>query len=139
MRISDWSSDVCSSDLVRFKLPFGQSQFRIELLDRAPGHRDLHILRKGAGRRAAALQSANTVGIIPAHPDAGGDAAGKAKEPAVLVAACRAGLACHRPSDLGRATGAGIDGGLQQEIGRAQSELQSLMRISYAVFCLKKQ
>src|SRR3546814_4403587 len=26
-----------------------------------------------------------------------------------------------------------------QEIGRAQSELQSLMRISYAVFCLKKK
>src|SRR3546814_3243891 len=25
-----------------------------------------------------------------------------------------------------------------REIGRAQSELQSLMRISYAVFCLKK-
>src|SRR3546814_5003689 len=86
MRISDWSSDVCSSDLVRFKLPFGQSQFRIELLDRAPGHRDLHILRKGAGRRAAALQSANTVGIIPAHPDAGGDAAGKPRnQPSLLL------------------------------------------------------
>src|SRR3546814_10010197 len=99
--------------IVRFKLPFGQSQFRIELLDRAPGHRDLHILRKGAGRRAAALQSANTVGIIPAHPDAGGDAAGKAKEPAVLVAACRS--------------------------EEHTSELQSLMRISYAVFCLKKK
>src|SRR3546814_1124904 len=29
--------------------------------------------------------------------------------------------------------------GFFQEIGRAQSELQSLMRISYAVFCLKKK
>src|SRR3546814_6352543 len=29
-------------------------------------------------------------------------------------------------------------GALSMEIGRAQSELQSLMRISYAVFCLKK-
>src|SRR3546814_5721339 len=27
----------------------------------------------------------------------------------------------------------------RHEIGRAQSELQSLMRISYAVFCLKKK
>src|SRR3546814_4120018 len=27
----------------------------------------------------------------------------------------------------------------RQEIGRATSELQSLMRISYAVFCLKKK
>src|SRR3546814_14731993 len=30
-------------------------------------------------------------------------------------------------------------GSCQIEIGRATSELQSLMRISYAVFCLKKQ
>src|SRR3546814_4530110 len=30
-------------------------------------------------------------------------------------------------------------GGTQPEIGRAPSELQSLMRISYAVFCLKKK
>src|SRR3546814_1392879 len=29
--------------------------------------------------------------------------------------------------------------GLVKQIGRAQSELQSLMRISYAVFCLKKK
>src|SRR3546814_8321147 len=29
--------------------------------------------------------------------------------------------------------------GLTQEIGRAHVELQSLMRISYAVFCLKKK
>src|SRR3546814_8161986 len=28
---------------------------------------------------------------------------------------------------------------MQTEIGRAHSELQSLMRISYAVFCLKKK
>src|SRR3546814_7766478 len=27
----------------------------------------------------------------------------------------------------------------EDQIGRAQSELQSLMRISYAVFCLKKK
>src|SRR3546814_2183391 len=33
-----------------------------------------------------------------------------------------------------------VDGqALQAEIGRATSELQSLMRISYAVFCLKKK
>src|SRR3546814_1393475 len=29
--------------------------------------------------------------------------------------------------------------GLESQIGRAPSELQSLMRISYAVFCLKKK
>src|SRR3546814_12248985 len=119
MRISDWSSDVCSSDLqrhavfvdihaivrfaeigliVRFKLPFGQSQFRIELPDRAPGHRALHLLRKGEGRRAGALHSAHTVGILPAPPDAGGDAAGKAQERAPLYAPCPAGLSTTPPT-----------------------------------------
>src|SRR3546814_1284489 len=32
-----------------------------------------------------------------------------------------------------------LGGILLKEIGRAHSELQSLMRISYAVFCLKKK
>src|SRR3546814_2017276 len=49
----------------------------------------------------------------------------------------------HHPGngDFGVACtqGACFDEGLEQEIGRAQSELQSLMRISYAVFCLKKK
>src|SRR3546814_4989916 len=34
---------------------------------------------------------------------------------------------------------AGLDLLGQEQIGRAPSELQSLMRISYAVFCLKKK
>src|SRR3546814_13317800 len=38
-----------------------------------------------------------------------------------------------------RAVGQPIVGGDQAQIGRATSELQSLMRISYAVFCLKKK
>src|SRR3546814_3465654 len=54
--------------------------------------------------------------------------------------------------DIGTFEAAGIDAGQrigwqcaaadnaeQAEIGRAHSELQSLMRISYAVFCLKKK
>src|SRR3546814_8063195 len=36
-------------------------------------------------------------------------------------------VAAHQRVDIGR------------EIGRAHAELQSLMRISYAVFCLKKK
>src|SRR3546814_6806934 len=38
-----------------------------------------------------------------------------------------------------RSTGRGTDLDELLEIGRATSELQSLMRISYAVFCLKKK
>src|SRR3546814_7750675 len=33
----------------------------------------------------------------------------------------------------------GLDIQIELQIGRAPSELQSLMRISYAVFCLKKK
>src|SRR3546814_2489353 len=42
---------------------------------------------------------------------------------------------------LGSALGiaAGYFGGKVDQIGRAHAELQSLMRISYAVFCLKKK
>src|SRR3546814_8885962 len=35
--------------------------------------------------------------------------------------------------------GSDRDGADRDELGRATSELQSLMRISYAVFCLKKK
>src|SRR3546814_5685954 len=46
-------------------------------------------------------------------------------------------------ADVGRAAELGCrargHGGEHPEIGRATSELQSLMRISYAVFCLKNK
>src|SRR3546814_6126027 len=97
--------------------------------------------------------------MVAAHPPAGGEAARKAQEPTVLVARRRAGLARDRAADLRRASGAGVDRGLKQvgdpggdpivdqhlpAFGLARSEehtseLQSLMRISYAVFCLKKK
>src|SRR3546814_6546656 len=38
-----------------------------------------------------------------------------------------------------RSSSSATAGSVRQEIGRAPSELQSLMRISYAVFCLKKK
>src|SRR3546814_5165184 len=89
MRISDWSSDVCSSDLFRDKnalspagrgperaTPYGRRIPRRTDLQRLQRRVDLHSRRHGA--RA-------------------------------------------------------------EQIGRATSELQSLMRISYAVFCLKKK
>src|SRR3546814_6518981 len=39
----------------------------------------------------------------------------------------------------GRRCGVEERGGERRQIGRAHAELQSLMRISYAVFCLKKK
>src|SRR3546814_9404829 len=48
-----------------------------------------------------------------------------------------ASVAQPRPRASGGAARAGSDGGLRSE--EHTSELQSLMRISYAVFCLKKK
>src|SRR3546814_3659596 len=93
MRISDWSSDVCSSDL---DAP--------QLHSRAAVHLRRH-------QQAAAGRLARDSRSRPARPPPGAAAR-------VLV-----GLAGGRP-------------GPRSE--EHTSELQSLMRISYAVCCLKK-
>src|SRR3546814_1790895 len=117
MRISDWSSDVCSSDLLRH---------RHSARDRArpPG-------RGGADRHRGGAPD-------PVAPCAlhGGAAArhrqGPRRRP---FGAWRQGgtesLSAPRPR-----RGGNRDGFRSEE---QTSELQSLMRISYAVFCLKKK
>src|SRR3546814_5510756 len=106
VRISDWSSDVCSSDLRSVQravpLPLGPDR-RVSqaALCAQPSHR---TLLAGAARFRAC--SAAT----------GGDAGAVARPAAV-----RLGLSARRRSE------------------EHTSELQSLMRISYAVFCLKKK
>src|SRR3546814_9316314 len=113
MRISDWSSDVCSSDL----------QHRIER-GRDAGRRGRALclwIGRGAQLRRASRAP-------PAERTAGArNAAG--------VPANAAGAA----QGIGRA---GTSRQLRELFGRLRSEehtseLQSLMRISYAVFCLK--
>src|SRR3546814_3093491 len=99
MRISDWSSDVCSSDLDRGLLgdtPVQLGGPRPDLL-RLSGPRDAE-LPPGAG---AALSRQHLVRHLDRRPD---------------------GRAVHRTRSE-----------------EHTSELQSLMRISYAVFCLKKK
>src|SRR3546814_5834858 len=104
MRITDWSSDVCSSDL-HARLPHGAAEgLRRRRL------RVLHQLREPQGP--------------PPAGDSQGGAAVPLEEPAPPGAHRRGG-------DAGRRRG-----------GRSEehtSELQSLMRNSYAVFCLKKK
>src|SRR3546814_2769216 len=91
MRISDWSSDVCSSDLVLSQ--------RLSRLPRS-------AVVAGAGWRGGAVARRH----------------------------CRRGRGL-RPWAFHQVDGRSIP----QQIGRDTSELQSLMRISYAVFCLKKK
>src|SRR3546814_6576328 len=110
MRISDWSSDVCSSDLPR--------RLRCRRSRRAGGAglSGLPQHPRGARRRAAAA--------------AGG---GGASLPADAGAAAAAADAARRPH-----RGLAVEpGGHRSE--EHTSELQSLMRNSYAVFCLNKK
>src|SRR3546814_10580009 len=100
MRISDWSSDVCSSDLDRAYSARRGARAADERIDR----------RQGADRRARAAPR------------------------------FRHRYAAHRARGAqparGRERSAGRRGGRSEE---HTSELQSLMRISYAVFCLTKK
>src|SRR3546814_1784950 len=92
MRISDWSSDVCSSDLLEHKAVIaGQQMLAIVQ----------HCRRPGAGNKLFAAEPRTPVG-----------------DPT--------GTVLQRPRQRWRSE-------------EHTSELQSLMRISYAVFCLKKK
>src|SRR3546814_10890224 len=106
MRISDWSSDVCSSDLTRPGLSiYGGVQ-----VPEMEGH-----IRQVARPEVELLQ----VREISAGDSVGYNATFTAERP------MRVGVL-----NLGYA-----DGRSEEHT----SELQSLMRISYAVFCLKKK
>src|SRR3546814_4908599 len=116
MRISDWSSDVCSSDLVTgtgFEQPLPSPRLR----SRHPGRQLLGGLGAAARPRDAAAGGRGRL-------RGGGD---------------RRRL--HRPDRCAQPGGGARrrrDGaGCRSE--EHTSELQSLMRISYAVFCLKKK
>src|SRR3546814_1310215 len=90
MRISDWSSDVCSSDLT------------------------LNMTR-----------SAVICGVMMA-----------------LGAEVPANAGCYRPVTVKAPEGLVVNARSPAPVARSEertSELQSLMRISYAVFCLKKK
>src|SRR3546814_8527820 len=127
MRISDWSSDVCSSDL----LPPG-----VPLLKRVlglPGQKVCRVGRTITVDRVAMGQARETDRLGRAMPDWQG--CRRIADGEVFL------MNWSVPDSLaGRYFGPLPASSL---IGRARSdehtsELQSLMRISYAVFCLKK-
>src|SRR3546814_10376589 len=116
MRISDWSSDVCSSDL-RVHL-LGDDVGRIAERSRE----DLGELENRSRDLAEAVPLRDRAGALDDRPESarllGQKVAGTADR--LQVRQCR-----------------GPSGGARSE--EHTSELQSLMRISCAVFCLKKQ
>src|SRR3546814_1456369 len=112
MRISDWSSDVCSSDLGS---------------------------KRSCSENRTTAASAMPIGM-PGWPEAAASTASMASARMALAralwspgerAAPRAGCL-----DV-MAPVAGVGGRARSE--EHTSELQSLMRLSYAVFCLKKK
>src|SRR3546814_2411028 len=107
MRISDWSSDVCSSDLLA-----------------------VHRLQRGDEAAALLVDARRALGDLRG---------------VFLDAADGLADGAHHLADGLRAAAHGFRaaGGLvalgDERSEEHTSELQSLMRISYAVFCLKKK
>src|SRR3546814_10500247 len=121
MRISDWSSDVCSSDLALAKLCDGFYD----------GFSGISLLIASDFRRFDAQFSSSSGHHLPFSGQST-----KSLEyvsfPWVLFRIVRGCLTQSQP-ETGHKNG---------QNGRSEehtSELQSLMRISYAVFCLKKK
>src|SRR3546814_3905069 len=121
MRISDWSSDVCSSDLFLAAQASGQAAIRPE--------RDAKRQDSAAEARVRLLQLRQALGIFEA-------AERKAME-AAFTGANELPGAPGLPTKLSvKADPAPATDPRSEE---HTSELQSLMRRSYAVFRLKKQ
>src|SRR3546814_4638820 len=133
MRISDWSSDVCSSDLLKIL------DCRIYVLADTAKRNVVEIGHNaGIAAKGVALPAQEVIRRFPCAAAA-----------PHIQARCVEGQIIGTfdlplPQLLGRDSG-NSDRDLLQALfplaGRSEehtSELQSLMRISYAVFCLKK-
>src|SRR3546814_5283338 len=130
MRISDWSSDVCSSDLV----PPAHHRARAPHVARRVSHRPRGGLLSELWQPAPRTAEAKA-----AHAAAEADRSARPEryrlDPETVASA-----AAKHPDDLERFA-PGWRAGLERYLGSARSEehtseLQSLMRISYAVFGL---
>src|SRR3546814_10422830 len=108
MRISDWSSDVCSSDLHHRRIDRGQ--------------RAIGVLRKVLMPRRVEQVEGDSVLLERHHRR-------RHRNPALL-------LDLHPVGTRAPVRAARLDLARSEE---HTSELQSLMRISYDVFCVKKK
>src|SRR3546814_6723439 len=115
--MSDWSSDVCSSDL------------------RASGEPRVPRRRSGFADMAPSFSACG----IERKPPTGGRSGGRSgKHSQSDPESVRSG-AMTRPADALTLPSELVVLGIETRSEEHTSELQSLMRISYAVFCLKKK
>src|SRR3546814_2763667 len=134
MRISDWSSDVCSSDLA------GDKEYTLvmsvnalcEAEDVLGMATDEILARYSSGLSVKLLRGLIWAALQTNHPctvDEAGEIIEAAGVPSAKTALEQAILASMPAAEA------------EEKANRSEehtSELQSLMRISYAVFCLKK-
>src|SRR3546814_3421489 len=135
MRISDWSSDVCSSDL--FADLVGVD------LDGDQARREVGKLRARRGQRTGHLAEDVQAALLGLGQRDLHDFLGDALDLDVHLQGGDAALgAGHLEVHVAEVILVAEDVGQHDEVVRSEehtSELQSLMRNSYAVFCLKKK
>src|SRR3546814_5221535 len=123
MRISDWSSDVCSSDLGQkvdpARGPERGEPVRRQRLDRREVRDEGRVARESLFLKDAGdFQNGLRLLLCPLNP-------GPRSRPPIVIDATRV---LHRDAHYG----------LSVRSVQPPPELQLLMRISYAVFCLRK-
>src|SRR3546814_9514508 len=126
MRISDWSSDVCSSDLFTEgdQVRAGQALYQID-----PAPYEAQVANARAALVRARSSIASTAALARRYND---------------LVKINAISRQEAENAVTSAQQAEADVSAQQAMLRSRSEehtseLQSLMRLSYAVFCLKKK
>src|SRR3546814_3267121 len=141
MRISDWSSDVCSSDLgidLFQRQAFDRS---VEDVERRGGCGEdlpvIHRINELAGERDRIARGGGFHGILITRPERG-DLAVELVLGDAIFAELANGLIdrLKRLLPLARPEAARYGCHPQARSEEHTSELQSLMRISYAGFCL---
>src|SRR3546814_8435916 len=135
MRISDWSSDVCSSDLKNG----GIREWTLATEDSLRGESFADRSHwEPTGRAAIAWQPARALTLRAAgYFSYRLPTLNELYRPFRVGADTTVANAALRPERL-----AGVEAGVEFQPLRSEehtSELQSLMRISYAVFCSKKR
>src|SRR3546814_4815516 len=121
MRISDWSSDVCSSDLGLLEGLEAEVDLAVDVL--FPAERLARVLRAFANEYPTVSLRLNVeaLGAVVAM---------------VLDGKAVAGISGPLAADVEEIERMSAGSARSEE---HTSELQSLMRISYAVFCLQKK
>src|SRR3546814_7499502 len=120
MRISDWSSDVCSSDLMAWLAKRLRQQPTIPKSTLWAGSRKCKV--------STAVKDKNLI----RSPSIQGW-----RQPLIIL--CLPSLLCHLVIPYLQVLPSLRSGSYLARSEEHTSELQSLMRISYAVFCLQKK